>query len=504
MTPPLPNTAEPTNPYINIMLPPELLSMIFIACADPPPEPSGPLNPLHWALSEKMQWIAVTHVCRHWRSVALGCVDLWRKLFFFNLDVTKEMIRRSKGANLEVIIHHLERLLESINKAIEMVLPELHRVSVLYLASYAESVQFLVDGFVHAAPKLESLYLYSTNYLDRNQRVHVPDAIFSQQTPALRSLDLQYCVITSPSPSPSSTPFPSSDSQMVRIPSTISQIVSFLCRMTMLHTLKLIDVLPTHPLAHTGAYPKLVFPKLSQLVVTSSVVSCAILLQHLVFPTTINIKLRCHTNPLSDYRRLFRAFLSAISNEKADFVISTLGLKIGSTWIINSIDILYTISHGYQSAPTKVAFTFVTEGSDREIHQDVFNAANIILPPADAHRLDIKGYAPRWPINFESLPNIRTICFNTYKFPLEIVRTALGDNGHSHKLPHLCCLQFDNLAFSDEGTATLMNGLKHRLLSGFPIKNICLHACELSEVDVTRMKEFVQDVEWDGHTGWRW
>ena len=492
----LPNAAEPTNPYIT--LPPELLSMIFIACADPP---SGFSNRLHWVLSEKMQWIAVTHVCRYWRSVALGCVDLWRKLFFFNLDVTKEMIRRSKGANLEMIIGHSEQLLEPINKIIEMVLPELHRVSVLYLASYAESVQFLVDGFVHAAPKLESLCLYSAYSHDPDKRVRVPDVIFSRQTPALRSLELQQCIITSPSPS---STFPSSNSQMVRIPSTISQIVSFLCRMTMLHTLTLVDVLPTHPLADTGAYPKLVFPKLSQLVVTSSVVSCAILLQHLVFPTTINIKLRCHTNPLSDYRRLFRAFLSAISNEKADFVISTLGLKIGSTWIINSIDILYTISHGYQSAPTKVAFTFVTEGSDREIHQDVFNAANIILPPADAHRLDIKGYAPRWPINFESLPNIRTICFNTYKFPLEIVRTALGDNGHSHKLPHLCCLQFDNLAFSDEGTATLMNGLKHRLLSGFPIKNICLHACELSEVDVTRMKEFVQDVEWDGHTGWRW
>src|ERR1700728_523435 len=91
-------TVEPTILYIT--LPPELLSMIFIACADPP---SGMLNSSHWSLPAKMQWIAVTHVCRYWRSVALGCTDLWRRLFVFNPDVTKEMIRRSKAANLELI-----------------------------------------------------------------------------------------------------------------------------------------------------------------------------------------------------------------------------------------------------------------------------------------------------------------------------------------------------------------------------------------------------------------
>src|SRR6202035_4926197 len=106
-------------------------------------------------------------------SVALGCVDLWRKLFFFNLDVTKEMIRRSKGANLEVIIHDCEQLLEPINRVIEMVLPELHRVSVLYVALPKEPAQFLVDGFVHAAPKLESLCLYSSTSPDPGKRIHV-------------------------------------------------------------------------------------------------------------------------------------------------------------------------------------------------------------------------------------------------------------------------------------------------------------------------------------------
>ena len=225
----LPNAAEPTIPYIT--LPPELLSMIFIACADPPPEPSGPLNPMHWALSERMQWIAVTHVCRYWRSVALGCADLWRRLFVFNTDVTKKMIRRSKGANLEVIIHDCEQLLEPINRVIEMVLPELHRVSVLYVALPKEPAQFLVDGFVHAAPKLEPLCLDC----DLDKMVPIPDAI---QTPALRSLVLQNRMFTSPSPSSSIFWFSNGPHSVNH-----SQIVSFLCQTPMLHNLEPIQVL---------------------------------------------------------------------------------------------------------------------------------------------------------------------------------------------------------------------------------------------------------------------
>jgi hypothetical protein len=379
-----------------------------------------------------------------------------------------------------------------------MVLPELHRVSVLYLASRLEPLQSLVDGFVHAAPKLESLCLhrsYSPQY--PNKRVHIPDAIFSRQTPALRTLILQNCIFTSPSPS--STPLPSSDSQIVRIPSTISQIVSSLCRTPMLHTLVLYNVLPEHRFTDTGAYPKLFLPKLSRLAVTSTVSSCTILLEHLIIPNTTTIALQCNQNPLWN-DRLFRALPSAIGKEKAKLIISALGLKIMSNIRVGFIDMLYTVFHSYQSAPTKFAFEFVTRDYSREIYQDIFNTASITLPPADVRGLEISGNGPHWPINFESLPNLRAIRFETSDFPLEIVSAALGDEGHSHKLPHLCSLLFFNVAFSDEGTATLINGLKCRQLSGFPIKNIHLRTCDISEVDVTRMKEFVQDVNWDGHT----
>src|ERR1700728_1637098 len=204
-----------------ITLPPELLRMIFIACADPPYAEHGAEDPIvedeedeedsdddeedgnrsgkldsisgpsYWCQSRSMQWIAITHVCRYWRSVALGYSDLWTRLRFFNPDVTTEMIRRSKGANLEVIIDPRLQIHRLIAKSpvIPMVLHELHRVSVLHLVS-PQLLESLVEGLVSAAPKLEHLYLSDP----RSKSVFpIPDTILSRGTPALRSLELHNC-----------------------------------------------------------------------------------------------------------------------------------------------------------------------------------------------------------------------------------------------------------------------------------------------------------------------
>ena len=80
-----------------------------------------------------------------------------------------------------------------------------------------------------------------------------------------------------------------------------------------------------------------------------------------------------------------------------------------------------------------------------------------------------------------------------------MVCVDLADDEHSHQLRSLRSLQFSVVEFLDEVIPTLMDGLKRRLLSGFPIEYIRLDEClNLKQADVMRMKEFVQDVEWDG------
>jgi F-box-like len=156
-------------------LSPELLSNIFIEYAALLPHP-----PMQRSLCPAyLKWIAATYVCRYWRSVALGCTTLWRRLVFFNPEVTKEMIRRSKGSNLEVRIrgHIPQNISAAVDEALRMVIPELHHVSILHLELYKNVLQPLVEGFASAAPNLESLsLLLRWSY----GKVHVPDDIRSE------------------------------------------------------------------------------------------------------------------------------------------------------------------------------------------------------------------------------------------------------------------------------------------------------------------------------------
>jgi F-box-like len=519
----------------HVTLPPELLRMIFIACANPP---FTVQHPSYWCNARNMQWIAITHVCRYWRSVALGYSDLWKRLYFFNPDVTKEMILRSQGANLEVII---DADLRSIAKStfVPMVLPELHRVSILRLSDLFQ-VQSLGDGLVSAAPKLEDLYL-SASY----GAFYIPDTIFSRGTPALRSLELHKCTFTSPSPSsgtlsspysrigripstisqivsflrgapmlalrslklhkciftspsPSSGTVSSPDSRIRHIPSTISQIVSSLRGAPMLHTLKFVRVLPF--VGTEDAYPNLVLPKLSRLELSSSIASCTNFLEHVIFPVTTDTTVTCeNSSQVDNYGRLFRTFFSVMGNRKTNSVISALTLKAMFEHGYYTVSIRCTISHSHQPAPTNVTFKFPTNFHNHELDRNIFNIAIVTLPLTNAHELKIAGGGPWRVISFNSLPNIHTIRFKTFDLPLSIVRAALADNEHSHQLRSLRNLQFSNMTFLDEGIFTLMDGLKRRLLSGFPIEYIRFDACyHLKQADVMRMKEFVQDVEWDG------
>lgn len=66
-------------------LPPELLSHIF-----------GMLSYI-WP-----RWIRVTHVCRHWREVALDCTGLWSRITFSHSDFTQVKLARSKRHPLTV------------------------------------------------------------------------------------------------------------------------------------------------------------------------------------------------------------------------------------------------------------------------------------------------------------------------------------------------------------------------------------------------------------------
>ena len=80
----------------SVVLPPELLARIFHFYAlQAPPWSDG---------VQKLGWIAVTHVCQHWRQVALGDSSLWANITGIspNSKWISEMLVRARNAPLVV------------------------------------------------------------------------------------------------------------------------------------------------------------------------------------------------------------------------------------------------------------------------------------------------------------------------------------------------------------------------------------------------------------------
>lgn len=77
------------------LLPPELLARVFHfhALVEPP-----------WSNLNKLGWINVTHVCRHWRQVALDHASLWARISGFPLNTTWVIEQLSRAKNAPLVI----------------------------------------------------------------------------------------------------------------------------------------------------------------------------------------------------------------------------------------------------------------------------------------------------------------------------------------------------------------------------------------------------------------
>ncbi|KAI0277170.1 hypothetical protein BGY98DRAFT_900306, partial [Russula aff. rugulosa BPL654] len=78
------------------VLPPEILARVFHLLVRKEPPFCG--------RRKNLGWIRVTHVCRHWRQVALGDSSLWSKIsgMLANTKWISEMLARAKNAPLDI------------------------------------------------------------------------------------------------------------------------------------------------------------------------------------------------------------------------------------------------------------------------------------------------------------------------------------------------------------------------------------------------------------------
>ena len=284
-------------------LPPEILSTIFKCVAAAGAQQSH-------LVGSKIRWIHVTHVCSHWRRVALEDPSLWTTIPFSHHRWASEMLERSKMASLTIMINLYAKDPVYV-KLVESSLTRIARIQTLCLRQnltflYDDMLTTILANLVEPAPRLESL---EVSFNDRVSVHTLPSGLFSGDAPRLRELELHECALAWDVPFLRNL----TTLKMYFVPPTtrpsISQVLAALSNMSHLHTLVLQSILPEGSpevaagRAGSGIVAQL--PQLAHLSIEADVPEGAFLLDHLVYPLTVSIilvgTLRCKSPADASY-----------------------------------------------------------------------------------------------------------------------------------------------------------------------------------------------------------
>ena len=173
-------------------LPPEILARVFhlLVLKEPP-----------FFVRRKLGWIRVTHVCRHWRQVALDDSSLWAQIIWGSQTVTNikwisEMLARAKNAPLDIEFYNV---LESSPEAILMILPHLSHIRQFRL--------YVSTRFPCNIDRVQKIYSCEAPVLKHFEcnafsLIRFPDIggnmLFKGRAPMLRTFSLSHVVIPWP------------------------------------------------------------------------------------------------------------------------------------------------------------------------------------------------------------------------------------------------------------------------------------------------------------------
>ncbi|KAJ3539757.1 hypothetical protein NMY22_g4593 [Coprinellus aureogranulatus] len=145
---------------VTCRLPPEVLSTVFIVLKSMHATclKRSALNWNRWG--EDLSWIRATHVCRHWRQVALNCPALWAGLPLRRPEIADVFLRRAKAGLLDIEYHgrssESELLLTKVMKG------GIHRLRSLRLTASSEGfLSNLLSGSTGSAPFLNELSIFN-------------------------------------------------------------------------------------------------------------------------------------------------------------------------------------------------------------------------------------------------------------------------------------------------------------------------------------------------------
>ena len=170
------------------MLPPEMLACVFQIAVDTHRDHHHRIS-----TTPPYAWIFLTHVCAHWRAVALATPTLWNEIVLpCRQQWVREMLARSQNVPL-VVRHRLptsfRRPADDLLRALQIALGALYRIRILTLYLPSETYRKIAELLLRPAPLLQHLGLYTSNILSCIGRAPPVLHIHSSTHPAIDTID---------------------------------------------------------------------------------------------------------------------------------------------------------------------------------------------------------------------------------------------------------------------------------------------------------------------------
>ncbi|KAJ8689658.1 hypothetical protein PTI98_012539 [Pleurotus ostreatus] len=259
------------NAYSNTsILPPEVLSKIFLAAKDGIP-----------GVLKEASWMNVAGVCQEWRSIALASPRMWSSIDISKPNCALEFLKRSKSAPLRINCKTRPLTITAANEEmVKSIIAEVSRIEELEISAITqgEIIRFLSDA--GSAPLLRHLRL-EVSVMSPSQD---PFLLSFIEMPFLRHLDLERINISEFPPLPHLTHLAISlTSWSTMRPSSL--LSSLRCS----PKLEEIDITGLVRDSPGDSLPRVELPNLRHIALTSLDLEASVIFTHLEYPPSASV-----------------------------------------------------------------------------------------------------------------------------------------------------------------------------------------------------------------------
>ncbi|OCH88809.1 hypothetical protein OBBRIDRAFT_794899 [Obba rivulosa] len=246
------------------------------------------------------RWLSITHVCRHWRTVAHSCPRLWTRLIFSRRGLMALAVSCSGRMPLHFNADLLRISMEGMG-GVKVVLREIDRIEHLDLTASWHHIVHVHDCLARPAPLLRTLRLFEPmGGMGSAGGRGFTSPLFQAEHPQLQKLALLGVPLvqwTNPLLCPSLTELYLERYETTSYSPTMSEMLTALENMPLLRVIELKSILPNDKSEKKSrALKTVIMPHLQSISLSGGRLSpkqCAYILDHLSLPALRALSLSC-------------------------------------------------------------------------------------------------------------------------------------------------------------------------------------------------------------------